>query len=67
MCRKRYKPDLIDLDKYWKEIKTQRAEGRTIRPPHTIPGLINGSWTDKEMGAMRENRRKARELYNKVK
>ena len=67
MCifkRKRYDPDIIDLVQYEKDLLYQREHGIGCRPPATIYGRSDG-WTPAEMEAMRDNREKARRLYDK--
>ena len=62
----RHNPDLMDLQAYETEVRNQRHNNATIRPPTPIPGII-GSWIAREMQEMRKNRREAYKIYRKYK
>lgn len=60
------KPSLIDLQEYEAELLDASDTPTTLRPPPAIPHLVMGEWTADDMHAMRQNRRLAQEIYERV-
>ena len=67
MFKKKYEPDLVDLDDYKYSLLNSLDNGGTLRPFSTIPGLLNREWSCEEMEAMRKNRRLAQDIYEEMK
>ena len=63
--RERFDPQLIDLEEYECELLRDHLNGTALRPPPMILRRTGG-WTDMELGAMRENRRQALEIYERI-
>ena len=63
---KRYDPHIIDLVQYEKDLLYQREHGIRLKPVSPIPSLLEGYWSVAELAAMRENREKAREIYERI-
>ena len=65
--KKKFKPDLIDLQEYEYQLLVSKDRGGTLRPVTSIPGLIiQRDWTCEEEQAMKKNRRLAQEIYDNV-
>jgi len=67
LFRKKFKPDLIDLVQYEKDLLYYKSKGIPLKPVACIPGLMFGKWSGSEMQAMRDNREKAQEIYTRIK
>lgn len=69
--REKFAPSLIDLVQYEKDLLYAKKHGETLRPFPSIPGLHpmgrKDTWTDSEMQAMRDNRDKAKNIYDEIK
>ena len=64
--RKKFSPSLIDLVKYEKDLLYYRAHNIPLRPVANIPGLSCGTWSESEMQAMRDNRKAAQQIYDRI-
>ncbi len=64
--KKKFKPDLIDLQEYEYQLFVSKNRGGTLRPVTSIPGLIQRDWTCEEEQVMKKNRRLAQEIYDNV-
>ncbi len=64
--KKKFKPDLIDLQEYEYQLLVSKDRGGTLRPVTSIPGLAQREWTCEEEKAMKKNRRLAQEIYDRV-
>ncbi|KKK80180.1 hypothetical protein LCGC14_2826080 [marine sediment metagenome] len=61
-----YAPDIIDLQDYEAKLLSWKKNKKRLWPPSTIPGLLIGDWSIAEMDAMRQNRREAIDIYNRI-
>ena len=65
--KKRFSPDLVNLEEYRYTLLTCLDNGGELRPFPTIPGLVELSWSCEEMEAMRINRRLAQDIFEEMK
>lgn len=62
-----FQPNLINLDTWSSELKWCMKEGRFPRAVPNIPECpFIGGWSKEEMDAMKENRKKAKIIYDAV-
>jgi len=60
------------LEQYEKDLlyAVEHHAGEThmllLRPVPSIPGLVVGSWSESETQAMRDNRKQAQEIYDRI-
>ena len=72
LFKPKFSPSLIDLEQYEKDLlfAVEHHAGEThrllLRPVPSIPGLVVGSWSDSEIQAMRNNRKQAQEIYDRI-
>ena len=64
LFKKRFEPDLINLDEYEDQLIVSKHRGRHAMPPPSIPGRPFG-WNNEEMAMMVQNRRMAEKIYKK--
>lgn len=72
LFKPKFSPSLIDLVQYEKDLlyAVEHHDGEAytllLRPVPSIPGLVVGSWSESEMQAMRDNRKQAQEIYERI-
>jgi len=67
LFKKKFSPDLIDLVEYEKDLLYYLEHEIPLRPPRFIHTLMYGTWTDSELQSMRDNREKAKNIYDRLK
>lgn len=62
--RPRFKPDLIDLEQYEKNLLYAREHNK--KPPPVKPWPSRSDWTDSELQYMKDNREKAKAIRKRI-